>query len=264
MLLKRIITAVILIPIFIVVTWFGNPWFAILIAIVALLAGWEFYRIAHAISTRPATYFGMFIILLLTLCVFCPVANLKIIIIVIATIVSSIWILFKKNKDKAYLGLVWTLAGILYIGLLISYWADLMVVEYGKWWVFWAILSVAACDIAAYFVGRQWGKEKLAPDISPNKTWIGSIGGAIASIAVSVLLGILFSLPVPIWELIIMGLVISIVAQCGDLVESFLKRTAGVKDSGNLLPGHGGILDRIDSYILLGPVVYYYVICFAL
>jgi phosphatidate cytidylyltransferase len=148
--------------------------------------------------------------------------------------------------------------------LLISYWADLMVVEYGKWWVFWAILSVAACDIAAYFVGKQWGKQKIAPDISPNKTWIGSIGGALASILVSVLLGILFGLPMQIWELIIMGLLISVIAQCGDLVESFLKRTAGVKDSGNLLPGHGGILDRIDGYILLGPIVYYYVIYFAL
>lgn len=264
MLLKRIITALILILIFILITWFGNPWFTIGIAVIAVLAGWEFYRIAHAISTRPATYFGMFIILLLVLCVFCPVANLKIIIIVIATIVSSIWILFKKNKDKAYLGLVWTLAGILYIGLLTSYWPNLMVVEGGRWWVFWAIITVVACDVAAYFVGKQWGKHKLAPDISPNKTWIGSIGGVLASILVSVLLGILFGLPMQIWQLIIMGLVISIIAQCGDLVESFLKRTAGVKDSGNLLPGHGGILDRIDGYILLGPVVYYYVISFAL
>lgn len=264
MLLKRITTALVLIPIFILITWFGNPWFAIGIAIISVLAGWEFYRIAYAISTRPATYFGLFIIMLLSLSVFCPVENLKLIIIVVATIVSCIWIIFKKNKDKAYLGLVWTLAGVLYIGLLISYWADLMALEGGKWWVAWAIIIVIACDTAAYFVGRQWGKHKMAPDISPNKTWEGSVGGLIASILVSVLLGILFSLPLRIWELIILGILISAIAQCGDLVESFLKRTAGVKDSSNLLPGHGGILDRIDSYILMGPVIYYYVIYFAL
>jgi phosphatidate cytidylyltransferase len=264
MLLKRITTAAILIPLFVVIIWFGNPWFTIGIAIIAVMAGWEFYRIAFAISTRPATYFGLFIILLLPISIYCPVESIKLIIIVFATIVSCIWILFKKNKDKAYFGLIWTLAGILYIGLLISYWANLMALDDGKWWVAWAIIIVIACDTAAYFTGRQWGKHKLAPQISPKKTWEGSAAGLIASILVSVLLGWLFGLPQQIWELVLMGIVISVIGQCGDLVESFLKRTAGVKDSGNLLPGHGGILDRIDSYILLGPVIYYYVIYFAL
>jgi phosphatidate cytidylyltransferase len=264
MLLKRIITGFVLLALFVLMTWFGNPWFTIGIAVIAVLAGWEFYRMAHAISTRPATYFGILIILLLSISIFCPVESIKLIIIAIATIVSSIWILFKKNKDKAYLGLLWTLAGILYIGLLVSYWPDLMALEGGKWWVAWVIIIIVACDVAAYFVGRQWGKHKLAPIISPKKTWEGAAGGLIASVIVSVLLGVLFSLPLQIWELIILGIVISAIGQCGDLVESFLKRSAGVKDSGNLLPGHGGILDRIDGYILIGPIIYYYVIYFAL
>jgi phosphatidate cytidylyltransferase len=178
--------------------------------------------------------------------------------------VSSIWIIFKKDKDKAYVDLIWTLAGILYIGLLISYWPELRALDNGIGWVAWPIITVIACDTAAYFIGRTWGKHLLAPTISPKKTWEGAIAGLIASVIVSVLLGILFSLPLQIWELIVLGIIISVIAQCGDLVESLLKRYAGVKDSGNLLPGHGGILDRIDSYILLGPVIYYYVIFFAL
>jgi phosphatidate cytidylyltransferase len=263
MLRKRIITALILIPLFMAMVWFGNPWFTIGVAIISILAGWEFYRIARSLNVRPATYLGLFAILLLIICLYCPLDSIRLIILAAATIASMIWAIFKKDKDKAFSDLIWTLSGILYIGLLLSYWPDIMALDNGKWWVFWLIISVVACDVAAYFVGRTWGKHLMAPAISPKKTWEGAAGGLIASIIISILLGLLFGLTVPIWELMLLGILIGVIAQCGDLVESLLKRHAGVKDSGNLLPGHGGMLDRIDSYMLLAPIIYY-VIYFAL
>jgi phosphatidate cytidylyltransferase len=104
----------------------------------------------------------------------------------------------------------------------------------------------------------------MAPSVSPKKTWEGAIGGLLGSIIVSIILGIVFSLPLNYWQLALLGCVISILAQLGDLVESLLKRNTNVKDSGNLVPGHGGILDRIDSFIFTGILVYYCVIVTAI
>ena len=133
--------------------------------------------------------------------------------------------------------------------------------EDGKSWVFLAILATFGSDSAAYFVGRLFGKYKLAPSISPGKTWEGSIGGLLGAAAVS----LLFLLPTPLkltaylnwWQLIIIGLLISVFGQLGDLIESLLKRNTGVKDSGKIFPGHGGMLDRTDSIVFAVVVVYY-------
>ena len=100
----------------------------------------------------------------------------------------------------------------------------------------------------------------MAPSISPGKTWEGAIGGLLASIAASLILGTIFPLPFNYWQIALLGCIISIFAQLGDLVESMLKRNTGVKDAGKLIPGHGGILDRIDSLIFSGVIVYYCVI----
>lgn len=263
MLRKRIITASILLPLFIIFAWFGNPWFLIGIIIVAAWAGWEFYRIASSLNVRPLTYFGLFIIILLQISLYCPQESIKLIIIAIATIISAIWLLFRKNIDNASSSLAWTLAGMLYIGLMISYWGNIMSLVNGRLWIAWIILSITACDVLAFFVGRKWGKHPMASTISPKKTWEGSIGGLLGCVAISIIFGIIFGLPLAHWQLAVLGIIMSLIAQAGDLVESLLKRNAGVKDSGNSLPGHGGILDRIDSYILIGPIIYY-VIYFAL
>jgi phosphatidate cytidylyltransferase len=127
----------------------------------------------------------------------------------------------------------------------------------GREWTYWSVLTIIASDIIAFFIGRTWGRHLMAPTISPKKTWEGAIGGAIGSIIVATILGCVFFLPLRYWQLALAGCFISIVAQLGDLVESLLKRNTGVKDSGTLVPGHGGILDRIDSYIFTGALVYY-------
>lgn len=112
----------------------------------------------------------------------------------------------------------------------------------GAYWVFWLASTVVATDIAAYFAGKRYGKRKLAPSISPHKTWEGAAGGLAAALGVGVAFGCFAY-----------SGVISILAMLGDLLESKIKRVFGVKDSGNLIPGHGGILDRVDGFILAAP-----------
>ena len=115
---------------------------------------------------------------------------------------------------------------------------------------------ILVTDIAAYIFGKKYGKHQLSPEVSPKKTVEGSVAGTIAAVLVAVYFG--FCLHIPLWKSVITGLLFTFFAQLGDLSESMLKRDAGVKDSGNSLPGHGGFLDRADSYILSAPFAYFY------
>ncbi|UYY59034.1 phosphatidate cytidylyltransferase [Sphingomonas sp. S2-65] len=142
--------------------------------------------------------------------------------------------------------------GILYVGLPIL--ALLMLrerAEQGLLLTFWAMALVWACDTGAYFAGRAIGGPKLAPRISPNKTWAGFIGGVIAGTVFAFVLVRLFDLPA---ALALATPVLGAFSQAGDLYESYLKRQAGVKDSSNLLPGHGGVLDRLDGLVFAAPI----------
>jgi phosphatidate cytidylyltransferase len=177
-------------------------------------------------------------------------------------VLSLIWLLLRRQKDGAFTSWTWTISGILYIGWLLSYFITLRSQENGRNWVFLALLLTFTSDTAAFFVGRAIGAHHLAPRVSPSKTWEGTIAGVVGAIIVS----LLFTLPTPLylplnyWQAILLGLTVSVFGQLGDLVESLLKRNTGVKESGKLVPGHGGILDRMDSIIFTGVVVYYYVI----
>jgi phosphatidate cytidylyltransferase len=160
------------------------------------------------------------------------------------------------------------MAGILYVGWLLSYFVALRgivfagIEEAGRNWVFLALFATFGSDTAAFFAGRAVGRHHLAPRISPGKTWEGAIAGVLGAILVS----LLFTIPSPVnlplsyWQAVLLGSLVSIFGQLGDLVESLFKRNMRVKDSGKLLPGHGGALDRIDSVVFAGVVVYYYVI----
>ncbi len=130
--------------------------------------------------------------------------------------------------------------------------------ETGCWWLLLAILTVYAADTGAYAVGRLIGRHRLAPGISPGKTWEGTAGGMLFAVIAAVVLGALFPLRLEIWHLAVIGVILGFVSPIGDLVESKIKRLAGAKDSGNLFPGHGGMLDRLDS--LLPSLIAVYVL----
>jgi len=262
MLKKRVLTALWSIPLLVAAVWFDKPlpWFTILVAIFGVLAAFEFYRMVAAAKAAPLTCFGLVLTLLFILSPHFSNALPMPLLVTSAVLLSLIWLIFRPQKEGAFAGWAWTMAGLLYIGWLMSYLVALRGLDNGREWVFFALFTTFGSDTAAFFVGRALGRHYLAPRISPKKTWEGVIGGVLGAIIISLLVAIFLNLPLSYGQAIFLGLLVSIFGQLGDLVESLLKRNMGVKDSGQLMPGHGGVLDRIDSVVFAGIVVYYYVI----
>ena len=264
MLKQRVTTAAVGVPLLVLAIWFGNPWFTILIAAAALGGTYEFYRMASFDRREPLLYLGLLCSLALVLSPHYRSPDVLPIVITATTLISLIWLLCRPSRENAFRNWAWTIVGALYVGWMLSYWLSLRGLEDGLNWVYLAMLTTFANDTGAFFIGRARGKHKLAPMISAAKTWEGAIGGLLSGIAAAVVIATVLNLIFPFsfryWQIILLGFLVGLFAQLGDLVESLLKRNTGVKESGNLLPGHGGILDRFDSLIFVGVVVYYYVI----
>jgi phosphatidate cytidylyltransferase len=266
MLKQRVITGLWGIPLLIAAVWFAQPlpWFTILVAIWGLLAVYEFYKLVAGAKVPPLTYFGLIWTLLFIISPHCSYAFTMPLLLTSAVVLSLFWLLVRPQKEGTFMGWAWTIAGILYIGWLLSHLVALRGIELpgieeaGRNLVFLALFTTFGSDTAAYFTGRALGRHHLAPSISPGKTWEGTIAGFLGAIIVSLLFTMV--LPLSYWQAILLGFLVSLFGQLGDLIESLLKRNMGVKDSGRLLPGHGGALDRIDSVVFAGVVVYYYVI----
>ncbi len=273
MLKKRVITALCGIPLLVAVVWFGEPWFTILVAVWGMLAAFEFYRLVASSKVSPLTYFGLVWTLLFILSrnpdllsIIEPHFDLSLLtplLVTSAVVLSLVWLLARRQKEGAFTGWAWTMAGILYVGWLLSYLVSLRGFEDGRNWIFLALFATFGSDSAAFFTGRALGRHPLAPQVSPGKTWEGAIAGVFGAVLVS----LFFTLSTPLqinnltcWQAILLGLLVSVFGQFGDLIESLLKRNMGVKDSSTLIPGHGGFLDRVDSIIFAGIVVYYYVV----
>ena len=170
----------------------------------------------------------------------------------------TIYLFFSGKREERFHHLVWTLLGTLYIGYLIPHAALLYRLSDGKEWVFFVLLVIMVGDTAGYFVGSLLGRRKLFPEVSPGKTVEGAVGSLAASLLAGAIGGRLF-LPVNPWlEILGISLVLSLLGQVGDLFESWIKRAFAVKDSGAILPGHGGLLDRMDSLIFPFVFMTYY------
>ena len=168
----------------------------------------------------------------------------------------SFWFLIDRTRKALFI-----MVGSLYIGLALSHAILLRNLDNGALWLLLVVVAVFAVDTSAYFVGSSIGKRQMAPKISPNKTWEGAIGGMIGGV-ISVLTFTSvssLSLSINVGGAIVLGLVIGLAAQTGDLIESKIKRMQNVKESSRLIPGHGGILDRLDSALLPLILVYYVV-----
>ena len=263
MLKRRVITALCGIPLLFVVVWFDKPvpWFTALAAIWGLLAAFEFYRLV-GVSRIPSLFcFGLLWTLLFVLSPHCSYDFIIPLLLTSAMVLPLLWLVLRPQKDGAFIGWAWTVAGILYVGWLLSYLVALRL-DAGRNWVFFALFTTFGSDTAAFFIGRALGKHHLAPSISPNKTWEGAIAGLFGAIIISLVFTLPTSLSLPLGygQAVLLGLLVSVFGQFGDLVESLLKRNTGVKESGRLMPGHGGALDRMDSVIFAGIVVYLYYI----
>ncbi len=265
MLRQRVLSAVVVLPILILAIWFDGPWFVLVAAVLALLGVVEFYAMAGLARLQPVALFGtLWTLFFIANAYYAPSYGSEttqlfgaLALAGSGVILSLACVLLQRRPgDRVFVNWSWSLAGVLYMGLLLSYWV-LMMGSYGREWVLLALLSTFAVDTSAYFVGRTWGKHRMAPSISPGKTWEGAVGGLVGAVAAAVLLSVILDVGTAYWKVIFLGFAVGISAQLGDLTESKLKRSVGVKEAGNLIPGHGGVLDRLDSIVFTGVVVYY-------
>lgn len=258
MLKYRIITALILIPLVLAGIFYLPPIpFACLSAIVVLMAAWEWAGLMgwHDLPRRCVYLAELFVFLaVLTLL---P-AGIVLIAASVTWVAMLYFVLRYQQFSALWARLPW-LPVVLGLWILGTTWMALNVIQQlprGPYYLLFLLLFIWAADTGAYFAGRQWGKRKLAPHISPGKSVEGVLGGSLLSVLVAVIGGWFFY-KVHGWGymgFIGLAFLTSLVSVLGDLSESMIKRQAGVKDSGNLLPGHGGLLDRIDSLLSAAPV----------
>jgi phosphatidate cytidylyltransferase len=271
MLSQRVKAALIFVPLVLTLIYIGGWVFNLFIAVVLLLAAYEFIQLFTRIGYKPSflaasavilliviqrwffgeKYSGVFLTLLLTL------------VIIVALIAYE-----RGEKDPAINMAIHLAVGV-YLGWVGSFFILLRAMPEGLGWLLTTLPATWIADSGAYFIGRWIGKQKMAPRLSPGKTWAGLLGGIITGSLSGILLLLLWravgflAVDTPLWQGLVVGIVVSCLSPLGDLFISLFKRTANVKDTGNLIPGHGGVLDRIDTWIWAGMLGYYLVLLFS-
>ena len=258
----RLITGAVFVAIIIGCVWWNFWSMAGLFLVISILGLWEFYSLLEKANYYPQKYFGIISGILFFLS---PLLanNILFIIISIFVFFTSFFIELFRNKPNPFNNIGFTLLGIIYIIVpflllsITSFDFTSSDISYAPNKLLGFFLLIWANDTFAYLVGRAIGKTKLFERISPKKTWEGTGGGLICTQGIAYILSIYFTDLAPIhWQVI--ALIVSVFGTLGDLVESMFKRSLGVKDSGNILPGHGGILDRFDAVLLSSPFVVTY------
>ena len=243
----------------------GGWYYTGLIGLFLVLAAWEYAQLFRAAGLQPANWLvaGGVLLLLVgrTLDGFASGPWMLSLLILL----SMSWHLlaYERGRDQAGTDLAVTLGGILYIGWIGGYFISLRSLPNGQWWVLTALPAVWFADSGAYFIGRAWGRHKLSPRLSPKKTWEGYFGGIVSGVVLTALFAAVWmkaagpQTGITVLRGALMGLVMGIFPTLGDLGESMIKRQVGAKDSSNLLPGHGGFFDRVDSWLWAVVLGYY-------
>jgi phosphatidate cytidylyltransferase len=273
-LIRRIGFAVVAIPLALLVVWYGGLPLAALLAVAGALGTGELFGLAERGGTHPARALGMATAAAIPLVTYLAlsrpsfgsaVAEGGLYVAALWLLLLLIWALAARSPAGRPLEAVSvTLLGVGYIGGLPAF---LLLIRHGQlplqswagaWLVFFPLVVTWVCDTAAMFAGRTFGGPKLAPTVSPGKTRIGTVAGVIGALAVAPLFSAWIfprvGVELGLWQAVAVAGVLSVVGQVGDLAESLFKREAGVKDSSRLIPGHGGVLDRLDSLYFVVPV----------
>lgn len=264
----RIITSIVGLAILIAIVSVGNLLvFWAVVSSVIVLGLLEFYHIAAArelpVYTLPGVLLGWMVSLTPLFSKSFEETRLTDFTFSLVVLSLMLYALFaKRSLAECIPALAITLFGILYVAWLLNHLVFLRALPDGKRLVFYLLLVVWAGDTGAYYSGSFFGKHKLAPTISPKKTIEGAIGSFASSVLASGIAKWTFLPTLSAVDCVILGMILSFIAQCGDLCESLLKRGANVKDSGAILPGHGGMLDRLDGVMFAAPVLYYYALLF--
>jgi phosphatidate cytidylyltransferase len=261
---KRTITALLLLAVGMPALLFGGVPFFILMGFFIVIAAHEYTILFRAAQLEPSTWItvgGVFLILV-TRDFFPEHARATFSVLLIIAL-SYHMISYERGRDKAALDFAATAAGLAYLGWIGAYLLDLRNLPNGGWWVFLVLPSVWMADSSAYSIGSVYGKHKMAPRLCPNKSWEGYLAGVFSGALYGGFFAFAYStwgpLEISIWQGIVFGLVLSVIAPLGDLGESLFKRPVGIKDSGSLIPGHGGAFDRLDSWLWAAVIGYYYI-----
>jgi phosphatidate cytidylyltransferase len=266
MLRQRLLVAFTLVPILVLLIVLGGPAYLLTVQIWFSLSAWEYALLFRQGVQRPAAPLIVGGVLLLATAGWFPSLNPHGVWLAGLVVAALTWHLldFERGATASGTDFGITVAGIFYLGGLGGTFAAVRLIPYGAWWMLAAVVAVNCADSGAYIFGRRWGKHKLAPRLSPKKTWEGYAGGVgfslvgetlyvVALQGLGVTTGSALTWPVGL----LLGLLIGLLSPLGDLGVSMLKRQMGVKDTGNLLPGHGGMFDRIDSWLIAVPLTYF-------
>ena len=265
--MTRILTSIVSLPILLAIIYFGTPFHFFLLLEFAIFIGlYEFYRMIEKGGLGCYKWVGIILGILLSLAIF-KETYINLVITASILIIFIIRIFegnnppippFNKGGQGGFFYVSNTVFGIVYVSFLMSYMGVIRNSgDNGRELIFFVLLITWMGDTTAYYGGKGFGKHKLAPAISPKKTVEGAIIGLMGSIVGAIIAKSLF-LDISILNAIVAGILIGIFGQFGDLSESLIKRNLQVKDSGGIIPGHGGILDRVDSLLFSAPVFYYY------
>ncbi len=270
MLVKRVLVSLVLLPVGLIFIYWGGWAYAALIALIIALAAWEYANLFRAADLQPAAWLvaggAALFVLGRAYNGFASAPWIASLIILGAMTVHLV--AYERGRDRAATDFAVTLSGAFYLGWIGAYLVSLRGLPQGMWWVLTALPAVWLADSGAYLIGRKIGKHKMTRRLSPKKSWEGYFSGVVFAVLFTPLLVLgwqalgadpaLITLP----RAALTGLVLGSLPVLGDLGESMIKRQVGIKDSGNLLPGHGGAFDRIDSWLWAGVLGYYLIAWF--
>ena len=265
----RILVSLVAVPVILAACYYGEIPFLLFVLLIGLLSFYEFTRLTKNKDSNPNTAAGLISIFLLVSNAYFQFISFEILLLLISLLLL-ITELF-RNKKSPIINLGSTFFGIFYLGLFFTsiiwlreYFGNSELEYYkGGSLIISILMGIWVCDSAAFFLGTAFGKHKLFPRVSPNKSWEGAIAGFIFSL-ISMSTAYFLILDFMSWtDIIIIGIIIGIAGQLGDLIESLLKRDSGIKDTSTLIPGHGGMFDRFDSLLLTVPTVYIYLFYFS-
>lgn len=260
-LFSRVLVSIIAIPIIILIVWAGKIPFLVFTVILASIASYELNKIIKAKGANPSLFLFVSSSMFLIANVFFKYMEFILSLIVLFFIMFFYELFSKKSKPINNLGAYFF--NLIYIGTMFSSFIlirEKATIDYEE--NFYITLSlfvgVWICDSAAYFVGSKFGKHKLFPRVSPKKSWEGAIAGLILAIGVFYVFGSFFYSLLSLRQSLVLGLIVGVIGQIGDLCESLIKRDSNIKDSSSIIPGHGGVLDRFDSLLFVFPAAYFY------
>lgn len=268
MLKQRIVTAIVIAGVFLLALFSLNPYlFSLATAVVVIYAAWEWSDLSSISGIPLRLVYTAALAVLLVVAAYVLGLSVEgsieldpgrslLMTMVPWWAIALLWV--QGYPSSAILwGSCWV-RGVMGFLVLVPTWSALVILIHstqGEWVILLVVMVVALADIGAYFSGRHFGKHKLASSVSPKKTWEGLLGGVVVNVVVVILLGAMLKLDSRTWVLLAMMIMITVLASVlGDLLESMVKRHRGIKDSGSILPGHGGVLDRVDSLTAALPV----------